>query len=167
MRNLYNRLNVKTGSLEFSSGSSGMIISSSDMQAVLASVKAHPLTWCHFLAFHQLGDTEQSLLQYKKRLIEYMDDQFLFNKNYFKCETLRRYHGSAEKGFIDITNCVFDYTTRNKVSNDRIRAYMVNTVKADTFRRHYKPFLYDVVGRLETRLSDLEFSIFNKINEKW
>lgn len=166
MRNLYNRLNVKTGSFEFSTGSSGIIINSSDMQAVLASVEARPITWCHFLAFHQLGDTEQSLLHFKKHLIEYMDNQFLFNKYYFKCKTLRRYHGSAEQGFIDITNCVFNYTTRHKVKDDRIRAYMVDTVKADTFRRHYRAFLNDVVGKLETALSDLEYSIFNKINEK-
>ena len=167
MIELFNRFNVKTNSYEFTTGSSGMIISSSDMQALIASCKTSPLVLSFLYAKQQFGDTEHSLKDFEIKLRPFMYNRLIAQSPSIETHILTKYHISIIDALDDITECVFKYLTRHKIKDDNIRLYMPNGVKKDTFRRHYAKFMKKTISELEIMLNDLLRQIIDKIYEKF
>ncbi len=165
MRKLYNRFNVKTRDFEYQTGNSGFVISSADMQAVLSSCEASPLTFAHWEARYQLGDTQLALKKFEKLLKPFMYNRLIASKSSISPKTLVKYHVTIVNALDDVSDCVFRYLTRNKIKTHRIRAFMPPNILADTFRRRYSKFMRRVIGELEQELDDLEYQIMKKVLE--
>jgi hypothetical protein len=145
-------------------GGGSDVISSSDMQAVLSSCKALPITWCHFLAYYQLGGHEQAKLQFKKYLNDYIYDELIIKDTSLCPKMLKRHHGSIIQSHLNITNCVLSYLTRNKVEGDLIRHHFPQ-VKRKTYERNYSKFMRKIIGNLEEKLYYFECQISARVKE--
>jgi len=167
-----NRFNPKINSYEFSSGSSSVVISSVDMQAVIASIlgsgKTTPMDVAHLYAYHQFGDIEISLKEFKKMLKPFMYNRLIANetkKNQtIDTKILLKYHQNIVTALDDVTECVFNYLTRNKIKRISLLRFMPK-IKKDTFARHYRHFIKGVIEELEDRRNKLEITVFYKVIE--
>ena len=165
MQVITKKLNVKISDMESTGASSSVVLTSIDVQLVLGSCDANPLIMSYLYAKYQLGDTQASLNHFNKLLKPFMYNRLISSKRSIDTKTLLKYHTSIINALDDVTDCVFKYLTRNKLSDYSVRKYMVDTVKKDTFRRRYMDFLQSVIIELENDLNKLLYQICKKLQK--
>ncbi len=160
---LLNKLNPKIVNLMSSGGNSSNTITSSDLAVTISTCIASPLAFAYLYAKYQIGDSEYNYNKLLKLLRPFVYNRLINNDKSISTKTLVKHHLNLINALDDITNCVCDFITRNKLKDTIVRKYLKN-IKRNTYDRHYSEFINKIINELDNDLYNLIRQIIDKID---
>ena len=158
MRVLLRKLTAQTANLMGNGGGGFDALTTGDIQGLLMSCDATPLTWAFFEAKHEIADRTR----FERLLIPWTLNR-LMKSSKINLKYIAKNHTTNVQAAHELSEGLSKYLARHKIKADNLSPYF--EIEKSKFSRYYAPFIRELVADLEADLGRLERQIIERLEK--